>query len=69
MAPKGTPSAVVARLNAEVAKVTSNADVRRQWALQGTTPMTMGVAEFGRYVGDDIAKWATIVRISGAKAE
>ena len=69
MAPKGTPPAVVARLNAEVAKVTSNADVRRQWALQGTAPMTMGVAEFGRYVGDDIAKWATIVRVSGAKAE
>ena len=69
MAPKGTPPAVVARLNAEVAKITSNAEVRRAWAAQGTTPMTMGVDEFTRYLNDDIAKWARIVKFSGAKAE
>jgi len=69
MAPKGTPAAVVNKLNAEVAKITGNADVRKAWAAQGTTPMTMGVDEFNRYLNDDIAKWANIVRISGAKAE
>ena len=69
MAPKGTPAAVVSRLNAEVAKITSNPEVRRAWAAQGTTPMTMGVDEFARYMNDDIAKWARIVKISGAKAE
>ena len=36
---------------------------------QGTTAMTMGVDEFGRYTNDDIAKWARIVKFSGAKAE
>lgn len=69
MAPKGTPAAVVNKLNAEIAKITGNADVRRQWAGQGTTAMTMGVDEFTRYVNDDIAKWANIVKVSGAKAE
>ncbi|CAD5372241.1 Protein BugT [Rubrivivax sp. A210] len=69
MAPRGTPAAVVARLNAEVGKVTANPEVRRAWAAQGTTPLTMGVDEFARYVADDIAKWAHIVKISGAKAE
>jgi len=69
MAPKGTPAAVVNRLNAEVGKITSNAEVRRAWAAQGTTPVTMGVDEFTRYVGDDIVKWARIVKISGAKPE
>ncbi|EHR71249.1 hypothetical protein BurJ1DRAFT_2417 [Burkholderiales bacterium JOSHI_001] len=69
LAPKGTPPAVVAKLNAEVAKITSHPDTRRTWAQQGTTPMTMGVDEFGRYLNEDIAKWANIVRISGAKAE
>ena len=69
MAPKGTPPAVVARLNAEMAKITSNPEVRRAWAAQGTTPMTMGVDEFARYMNDDIAKWARIVKFSGAKAE
>ncbi|MFO1272862.1 MAG: tripartite tricarboxylate transporter substrate binding protein [Rubrivivax sp.] len=69
MAPKGTPAAVVNRLNAEISKITANADVRRQWAGQGTTAMTMGVDEFTRYLNDDIAKWANIVKVSGAKPE
>jgi tripartite-type tricarboxylate transporter receptor subunit TctC len=69
MAPKGTPAAIVAKLNAEVAKVTGNAEVRRSWSAQGTTAMTMGVDEFSRYMTTDIAKWAEIVRISGAKVD
>jgi tripartite-type tricarboxylate transporter receptor subunit TctC len=31
--------------------------------------MTMGVEEFGRHLQADIAKWAHIVKVSGAKAE
>lgn len=69
MAPKGTPAAIVNRLNAEISKITSNPDVRRQWAGQGTAAMTMGVDEFTRYLNDDIAKWANIVKVSGAKPE
>lgn len=69
MAPKGTPAAVVNKLNAEIAKITGSAEVRRAWAAQGTAAMTMNVDEFTRYMNDDIAKWARIVKISGAKAE
>ena len=69
MAPKGTPATVVNRLNAEVSRITANADVRRAWSAQGTTAMTMTVDEFTRYMNDDIAKWAHIVKVSGAKAE
>ena len=69
MAPKGTPVAVINKLNAELAKITANPDVRRTWAAQGTTAMTMGVDEFTRYTADDIVKWARVVKISGAKAE
>jgi tripartite-type tricarboxylate transporter receptor subunit TctC len=69
MAPKGTPPAVLARLNTEVGKITANPEVRRAWAALGTAPLTMGVDEFTRYLNNDIAKWARIVKISGAKAE
>ena len=31
--------------------------------------MTMTPAEFGRYLDDDIVKWARIVKISGAKPD
>ena len=69
MAPRGTPPAVVARLNAEIGRITGNADVRKTWAAQGTTAMTLGVDDFTRYLNDDIAKWARIVRSAGLKAD
>ncbi len=69
MAPKGTPTAVVQKLNAEIHKITSSPQVRRTWAAQGITPMSMSPDEFTRYVQADIVKWERIVKISGAKAE
>ena len=69
MAPTGTPRAVVERLNAEITKVTSRPDVRKTWNDQGAQPMTMTVAEFESYLHQDIAKWAKVVKISGAKAD
>jgi tripartite-type tricarboxylate transporter receptor subunit TctC len=59
----------VARLNAEVAKIVGNPDVAKAWRVQGAVPMTMSVAEFTRYLEDDIVKWAHIVKVSGAKPE
>ena len=69
MAPKGTPPAIVARLNAEVGKIVGRPDIVKAWAAQGATPMTMSVDEFARYLEQDITKWAHIVKISGAKPE
>jgi tripartite-type tricarboxylate transporter receptor subunit TctC len=69
MAPKGTPPAVVQKLHAEIAKITSNPQVRSTWAGQGSTAMSMSADEFTRYVQADIVKWERIVKLSGAKAE
>ena len=69
MAPKATPPAIVARLNAEITKIAANPEVAKAWRAQGAAAMTMSVAEFTRYLEADIAKWARIVKISGAKAE
>jgi tripartite-type tricarboxylate transporter receptor subunit TctC len=69
MAPKGTPQAIVDKLNAAVVKIVSDPAVKKAWAEQGAIPMVMNVAEFTKYLNDDIAKWAHIVQISGAKAE
>ena len=69
MAPRGTSPAIVNRLNAEVQDITRRDDIREEWARQGAVPMAMSVEQFQHYVEDDIAKWARIVRISGAKAE
>jgi tripartite-type tricarboxylate transporter receptor subunit TctC len=69
MAPAGTPRPVVDRLNAEITKVTARPDVVQNWAAQGAVPMQMSVAEFDKYLRADIAKWAKIVKISGARAD
>ena len=69
MAPKGTPPAIVAKLNAEITKIVNRADVKADWAKQGAVPMTMPPDEFARYAADDVAKWERIVKISGAKPD
>lgn len=69
MAPKGTPSEIVKRLNEEVTKMASDPKVVEAWAKQGATPMKMSPVQFTKFVDDDIVKWARIVKISGAKVD
>jgi len=69
MAPKGTPPAIVNRLNAEIAKIVARPDVRDEWAKQGAVPLSMNPDEFAKYTAGDIEKWARIVKISGAKPD
>lgn len=69
MAPAGTPEAVVSRLNTEINKIVNTPDVKAAWAKQGAVPMVMSPSVFSKYVADDVAKWATVVRVSGAKAD
>ncbi|HEV8257579.1 MAG TPA: tripartite tricarboxylate transporter substrate binding protein [Casimicrobiaceae bacterium] len=69
IAPKGTPPAIVNRLNAEITKIVGRPEVRRDWAAQGAVAMTMTPDEFGKYIADDIVKWERIVKISGAKPD
>ena len=69
MAPANTPRVVLERLNNEVTKVTSRADVRKSWNEQGAEPMAMSIAEFEKYLATDIAKWAKVVAASGARAD
>jgi len=69
MAPKGTPADIVNRLNAEVRKIVNHPEVKATWARQGAVPMSMTVAEFEKYLQGDIANWANIVKVSGAKPD
>ena len=69
LAPAGTPKAIVERLNAEITRITSAPEMREAWAKQGATAMAMTTEEFGRYLREDIEKWARVVKFSGAKAD
>jgi tripartite-type tricarboxylate transporter receptor subunit TctC len=67
MAPKGTPDAIVQKLNAEIQKVLKRGDIKQDWAKQGATPLLMSPAEFEDYINKDIEKWAKLIAMSGAK--
>jgi tripartite-type tricarboxylate transporter receptor subunit TctC len=69
MAPKGTPKDVVDRLNQAVSKIASQADVRQQWGKQGAVPMLMNPAVFDKYIQDDVAKWAQVIRAANIKMD
>jgi tripartite-type tricarboxylate transporter receptor subunit TctC len=69
MAPTGTPKAAIERLNGEITKIANRPDVRKTWQEQGAVPMSMSAAEFERYLNEDIAKWAKVVKFSGARPD
>jgi len=69
MAPAGTPKPIVDKLNAEIQKVLGQPDVKEAWAKQGAVPMHMTADEFGKFLAQDIDKWAKVVKASGAKVD
>ena len=69
MAPAGTPKPIVERLNAEIRKIVNSPEAKEGWAKQGAAPLAMSTDEFAQYLRDDIAKWANVVKISGAKVD
>ena len=69
VAPAGTPKPVIDRLNAEISKIIARPEVKKAWNEQGAEPMSMTPGEFEKYLHDDIAKWAKVVKISGARPD
>ena len=69
MAPKGTPKAVVDKLNEAVTRIASQPEVKAAWAKQGAVPLLMGPDAFEKYARDDIDKWARLIKSAGIKAD
>ena len=69
MAPKGTPKAIVDKLNEAVSKIASQPDVKQQWAKQGAAPIVLNPTQFDKYLQDDIAKWAGVIKSANIKLD
>ena len=65
-APPGTPAAIVDKLNAEMAAVLKAPDVTERLAAMGAQAAPTTPDEFGRIVRSEIARWAPVVKASGA---
>ena len=68
-APRGTPRAVVEKLANETRRILALPDVRERLAGLGAEPVGSTPAEFTAHVQREIAKWAVVVKSSGAKAD
>jgi tripartite-type tricarboxylate transporter receptor subunit TctC len=69
MAPAGTPTVVIDKLNSEINKVIERPDVKEAWDKQGAVPLRMSPAEFDKYLRADIEKWAQVIKVSGMQTQ
>lgn len=69
MGPAGMSPAIAERLNAEITKALKSPELRDKLMAMGQEPIALGLAESDAYVKREIARWAEVVRISGAKIE
>lgn len=65
----GTPAAIVERLAAEVAAATASPDVADKFGALGAEVLRGGPAQLAAMVKDDLARWAPIVKASGAQVD
>jgi tripartite-type tricarboxylate transporter receptor subunit TctC len=68
-APAGTPKEIVARLHAEMVKALQRPEMRKQLSSQGAEPIGNSPQEFAAFIRAEIAKWAGVIKASGAKTE
>jgi tripartite-type tricarboxylate transporter receptor subunit TctC len=69
LAPAGTPAAVIARLNGEIARYLVTPEAVKQLAVQGADPAAGSAEEFLAVIKSDLAKWGKVIQENGIKGE
>jgi tripartite-type tricarboxylate transporter receptor subunit TctC len=69
LVPAGTPREIVTRINAAVVKVVNTPEVRQALIAQGADPETNTPDEFARFIRDEVARAARVVKAAGIKPE
>jgi len=68
-APKGMPTAETALINKTMLASLGDPTFKAKLADLGSIPMPMTVAEFGKFIGEDITKWAKVIKFADIKAD
>lgn len=68
-APKGTPQAIIDRMQAEVKKAVESPDLAKRFADQGASVGAMAPAEFQGYVRSQTEDWGRVIKAAGVQAE
>ena len=68
-APAGTPRPVIERLHREFGAVVASKETKQRFEAEGADPLQMTPEEFGRFIAQETAKWARVVKDAGIRAE
>jgi tripartite-type tricarboxylate transporter receptor subunit TctC len=68
-APAGTPPEIIGKWNADVVRILDSPEMRERLVAQGAEAAPDSPADFARFVASELAKYARIVKASGAKVD
>jgi tripartite-type tricarboxylate transporter receptor subunit TctC len=68
-APAGTPQEIVKRWNGEVHRIMQSPDIQARLPNEGARFIPMTPEQFGAFQASEIAKWAPVVKASGARVD
>ena len=69
LAPAATPKEIVQALATASMRATRDPELRKRMLEQGADPVGGTPEEFGKLLREEVARWAEVVKISGAKAD
>lgn len=69
LAPRNTPEALVKELSSQILKVAASAEFQSRLGVEGAVPLLGGPADYAGLIKTESAKWAEIVKLSGATVE
>jgi tripartite-type tricarboxylate transporter receptor subunit TctC len=68
VAPAGTPTGVIEKLNGAINEGLKSPEMRASFAQLGIEPIVTSPQEFAAIIAQEVPKWAEVVRITGVKA-
>ncbi len=66
--PAQTPREIISKINASVVKVMASSDVKERLAAGGADPLTSTPEAFGKFIQDEIKRWAPVIKAVGPKS-
>jgi tripartite-type tricarboxylate transporter receptor subunit TctC len=68
-APRGTPFAIIEKLNKEINAIVLDPTIKTHLISLGVEPLSLTPAEFGQRIVNDTEKWAKVIKFAGIKGE
>ncbi|MCA0425239.1 MAG: tripartite tricarboxylate transporter substrate binding protein [Proteobacteria bacterium] len=69
LAPKGTPDAIIKKLNADINKVLAEPDIQKRLQDDGAVAGSGSPEDFGKYIDAEEKRWGPVVKKAGIKPD